>query len=252
MHEASLYEENSFITLTYAPKHLPEGGTLVPRHFQLFMKRLRKAIRPKKVRFYHCGEYGADVGRPHYHALLFGYEFPDRKAWREIRGNPVYTSVMLADVWGKGFCSIGSVTLQSAAYVARYILKKQTGDPAKAHYEKISKETGEITARIPEYTTMSRRPGIAAGWFEKFAADVYPDDFVVMGGQKYKTPRYYDKLVKATKGGDFLDAIKAQRVLEGERRKVDSSPSRLVVREKVLESKIKLLKREFEDENGDI
>ena len=79
MHEASLHDENSFLTLTYSDENLPPGGSLHLPDFQNFMKRLRKSIAPKRVRFYHCGEYGDILSRPHYHALLFGYDFDDRK-----------------------------------------------------------------------------------------------------------------------------------------------------------------------------
>ena len=44
VHEAQLYEANCFITLTYAPEHLPKNGSLVLEHFQKFMKRLRKRV----------------------------------------------------------------------------------------------------------------------------------------------------------------------------------------------------------------
>ncbi len=113
MHESTLHEENSFITLTYAPKHLPANGSLSSgkrSHLQLFFKRLRKAIYPILIRYYACGEYGEELSRPHYHALIFGYEFPDKELWKTIRGNKIYESKMLESLWGMGFCSIGDVT----------------------------------------------------------------------------------------------------------------------------------------------
>ncbi len=248
MHEASLYDENSFITLTYAPEHLPEGGTLVKADFKNFMKRLRKHIRPGKVRYFHCGEYGTELGRPHYHAILFGFKFPDEKLWKVIRKNNVYRSDLLEKIWGLGFCSIGAVTFQSAAYVARYILKKINGKQADKHYEAVDKETGELTKKIPEYITMSLKPGVGAKWFEKFSKDVYPEDFVVMNGKRFKTPRYYDKLLKASEGTEVLDVIKAAREENAKQRVADNTPGRLVVREKVQELKLRRLKRELEDD----
>jgi hypothetical protein len=248
VHEASLHEDNSFITLTYRDADLPGGGTLKKKDFQDFMKRLRKAILPKRIRFYHCGEYGEELGRPHYHALIFGYDFPDKLFWKEIRGNRAYTSKLLDDTWSKGYCSIGDVTFQSAAYVARYIMKKQAGKTAKKHYEKTDPETGEISTRYPEYTTMSLRPGIATEWFEKYGGDVFPEDFVVIEGKKYKTPRFYDKLLKASQGAEVLENVKALREINAVKRAADSTPERLRVREQVQLFKLRRLKRELEDE----
>ena len=148
MHEASLHDENSFLTLTYSDENLPPGGSLHLPDFQNFMKRLRKSIAPKRVRFYHCGEYGDILSRPHYHALLFGYDFDDRKFFAKRNENSVYTSTELSSLWPHGFSVVGSVTFESAAYVARYVMKKVTGERSLDHYGGLK----------PEYTTMSRRP----------------------------------------------------------------------------------------------
>lgn len=247
VHEASLHEDNCFITLTYAPEFLPRGATLVKRHFQLFMKRLRKQT-GAKIRYYHCGEYGDELSRPHYHALLFGFDFADKVLWKTVRGIPIYKSDLLASTWGMGFCSIGAVTFQSAAYVARYIMKKINGDLAQAHYADVDHETGEMTSKLPEYTSMSLKPGIAAEWFEQFHEDVYPHDYVVVSGKKYKTPRFYDKLIKKQKGDDFLRGIKVVREAAGMARARDSTPERLAARERVQQGKYKQLKREIIDE----
>lgn len=249
MHEASLYEDNSFITLTYNDESLPPGGTLVKKHFQDFMKRLRERIAPK-IRFYHCGEYGDDLGRPHYHALIFNFAFPDRKFWKLIRKNPAYRSQLLEQTWGQGFTSIGNVSFASAAYVARYIMKKQGGKKQHEHYQTIDEETGEISARIPEYTTMSLRPhGIGGAWFEKYQTDVYPDDFVVVEGKKYKTPSYYDRQLKRTAtGAAQLEFIKELRKENAIAREKDNTPARLAVRKKIQEYKLRQLKRELQDE----
>jgi len=253
VHEASLHEENSFITLTYRPADLPAGGSLSKgkaSHLELFFKRLRKAIYPTLMRFYACGEYGEDLGRPHYHALIFGYEFPDKELATTVRGHKIYKSAMLNHIWGKGFCSIGEVTFQSAAYVARYIMKKQSGPKSKEHYQHVDGETGEISERVPEFTVMSRRPGIAADWFAKFATDVYPDDFVTLQGKKYKTPRYYDKLLARITPGGYAEVIKLARRETAKKSAGDNTPARLAVREQVQNLKLRRLERELdEDEN---
>ncbi len=92
---------------------------------------------------------------------------------------------------------------------------------------------------------MSRRPGIGSGWFKKYKADVYPDDFIVLEGKRYKTPRFYDKLFnRETLGEEYLAVVKRRRADDAKVRKDDNTPSRLAVREEVQQSKIDRLKRE--------
>ena len=184
VHESTLHDENCFITLTYNPENLPEDGSLHKDHFQKFMKRLRKAFPNQKIRFFHCGEYGSKLGRPHYHAILFGFDFPDKELFSVSNGVRIYRSSILERLWPFGFSTIGDVTFESCAYVARYVIKKITGDKADEHYQ----------GKHPEYITMSLKPGIASGWFEKYVFDIYPHDFVVLDdGRKLKTPRFYDR-----------------------------------------------------------
>lgn len=246
-HEASLHEQNSFITLTYDNRHLPKDGALQKKHFQDFMKRLRN-YSEAKIRYFHCGEYGENFGRPHYHSILFGYDFPDKVLHKEERGNRLYTSEFLSDTWGKGHCLIGGVTFESCAYVARYITKKVTGEKAEAHYAVICEETGEITQRQPEYTTMSRRPGIARDWFEKYLTDVYPGDFVVLRDKKLKPPKYYDRLYELTSPEEH-EALKKRREKNGRKNSENNTCERLQVREQIQFEKFKLLKRGFENAN---
>lgn len=248
-HEAQMHTDNIFITLTYDNEHLPEDRSLYYPHFQLFMKRLlihgsRKLDR-HGIRFYMAGEYGETFGRPHYHACLFNYDLPDKALWRVERGNPLYTSDILSDLWGLGFCSIGAVTFQSAAYVARYIMKKVTGDAAADHYEWIDPETGEVHNRRPEFTNMSRRPGIGSTWFQKYSADVFPGDFVVMNGKKVSPPRFYTSQYEITYP-DEVARLKMARIKRAKRRAADNTPARLAVREKVLASRLNQLKRTIE------
>lgn len=162
-----------------------------------------------------------------------------------VRGNRVYHSETLERLWGHGFTSIGAVTFQSAAYCARYIMKKQTDLYAEHHYERVDPETGEIFQVKPEYTTMSLRPGIGADWFKKFGSDVFPDDFVVHDGKKYKTPRFYDVLYERAEGEKELERVKSARKRQALEHREDQTPERLAVKEKVLKSKLRLLKREL-------
>jgi len=192
LHESSLHSNNIFITLTYDNEHLPEYGTLVKKHFQDFMKRLRKKYSKKKIRYYQCGEYGENFGRPHYHAIIFNHFFPDME---KVRGKhkDLYTSEILKKIWGKGHVSIGTVNFETAAYVANYVQKKINGKNKQEHYELVDYDTGEIVERQQEYATMSRRPGIAGDWLAKYQDDVYPSDFITINGKKMKPPKAYDR-----------------------------------------------------------
>jgi len=181
-HESKLHEASSFLTLTYNEEHLPATGSLSIREVQLFLKRLRKAIEPTRVRYYLCGEYGPEFARPHYHVILFGYDFPDKTKWRKApSGHMLYRSKTLEAAWPLGHCEIGSVNSTSGAYVARYCLKKITGPPAEDHY----------SGREPEFALMSTRPGIGCGWFQRFETDAFPSAFVIVNGRKTAVPRYY-------------------------------------------------------------
>lgn len=244
VHEAQMHEENSFVTLTYDDDHLPLDRSLHLSDFQNFMKRLRKSIAPKRVRFYHCGEYGEEFGRPHYHALLFGYASPDRKFFSERGGHRVFTSDSLSKLWPFGFSVEGDVSFESANYVARYVLKKVTGEKAADHYGSLR----------PEYTTMSRRPGIGATWFQKYKNDVYPRDRVVVRGVLSRPPRFYDSLL-ARVDRSTLELMKIKREDDAMENRfweqdgviIDEQDSfRLPVKEEVKKAEITSLKRPLE------
>lgn len=215
MHEAQLHDQNCFITLTYSNSNLPEGHTLVKRDWQLFMKRLRKRLN-KPVRYMHCGEYGDETLRPHYHACLFGVDFSaDRYPHESKNGYTLYRSPTLEAIWGLGFVTIGELTFESAQYVARYVLKKRnTADYKKAAYQRVDPQTGEVWDVAPEYGTLSRggRNGRGLGyyWFERFHSDVYPRDEVIVNGKVTRPPRYYDALMKE-RDPDLVSELKAKR-----------------------------------------
>lgn len=247
MNEASLHEENCMITLTYKDKCLPEYGTLVKKDFQDFMKRLRKAISDGRVvcaagklRYFHCGEYGDKEGRPHYHALLFGFDFADKKEWSRRNGYPVWRSAVLEELWKYGQSEIGSVTFESAAYVARYVVKKMgDGIPFEDQYL-FCDEDGVVRYLQKEYTTMSRRPGIGKEWFDRFHEEVYREDGVVMRGVLSKPPRYYDGKYELI-DPDGAAAVCRKRVRC--RNRGEETPERLAVREKVAEARLSLSRR---------
>lgn len=239
VHEASLYERNCFITLTFDDSFLNEKGSLVKADFQKFMKRLRKKFSSDKIRYFHCGEYGAKGMRPHHHACLFNFDFDDKVFWSKRDNVCLYRSEILENLWPFGFCTIGDVTFDSAAYVARYILKKVLGKEAKEFY-------GD---KVPEYTTMSRRPGIGRDWFEKFKSDVYPQDLVVLrGGVRCRPPKYYDKIFDLTNPKEFA-ILKTKRSLKAFNNE-NNSPRRLLVRGACKLIKAKLLKRGVEQDEA--
>ncbi len=212
MHEASQYNDNCFITLTYDDDNLPANNSLDKTAFPKFMRRLRKKFKHQRIRYYHAGEYGDQFGRPHYHACIFNLDFPDKTPW-SLRGDQqVYRSALLEKLWPYGNSEIGSVTFESAAYVARYIMKKVLGDEtAKTlRYEHTNTTTGEITRQQPEYATMSRRPGIGKNWFDKYRCEVYAADSVIMRGKEMKPPRYYDGLYELQEP-ELMDTIKQAR-----------------------------------------
>jgi len=247
VHESQMHQDNCFLTLTYDNEHIPEGGTLVKKHFQDFMKRLRFHVEPKEIRYFHCGEYGSKTFRPHYHALIFGWDFPDKRLFQVKDGNRLYTSKQLTKIWGLGHASIGAVTFQSAGYVARYITKKITGAPAQEHYERIDTETGEIIQLQPEYVTMSRRPGIGREWFNKYGStDLhYAEDCVIIEGKRYKIPRYYDKLLEE-QDPRKLEELKESRKAYANAHPEEQTPARLKAREQFKQRQAKRLVRPLE------
>ncbi len=242
-HEASMHLHNCFITLTYDEQHLPKNGTLIVKDYQDFMKRLRHSVKPKKIRFFHCGEYGEKNGRPHYHACIFNHDFEDKTLFRKINNVPLYISNTLTQLWGKGLVSIGAVTFESAAYVARYIMKKQNGTTIESKYENIDFKTGEVITLKKEYTTMSRRPGIAHDWYNTYKDDVYPHDYLVIrNGKKIKPPKYYDSLYELDNPEQHAN-VKENRKIEGIKNADNNTYDRLRVREKIKQSKINKLPR---------
>ena len=196
MHEAQMHEENCFVTLTYADEHLPPGGSLDRRAFPLFMKRLRKANSGRRIRYYQCGEYGELGGRPHYHGCLFGIDFrDDRVHWRTSgRGDKTFRSGSLEAAWPYGQSEIGELTFESAAYVARYVVKKVRGAKRGEAYKRIDSVTGELFELEPEHATMSRRPGIGREWMERYGQETYRHDSVVMRGREMRPPSAYDRM----------------------------------------------------------
>lgn len=211
-HESLVNTPSFFLTLTYAPENLPENGSLEPDHLTKFWKDLRnhlylsalekypdltaKEVRQRTRRFsyYACGEYGALL-RPHYHAVTAGLPFPDRAHHRDDDSGTVFRSSLLEHFWPYGLSELTGVSFASAAYVAGYVYKKQSGKHAEENaYTRVDPKDGELIDVEPEFARMSRRPAIGLDWLKKYWSDVYPRDVVVLDGHESKPPRYYDRV----------------------------------------------------------
>lgn len=203
--EMRQWEHNWFLTLTYDDEHLPRNvgidtktgevidtNYLVPEDLTQFMKSLRQYWQRhydvNNIRFYACGEYGDRSQRAHYHVILFNIDIPDIEPHhKNTKGNMVFTSKIIEHIWGRGIIGIGIANWETAAYTAQYMLKKQKGKNAKSYYA-----DRHIT---PEFTRMSRMPGIAAEWYKANKDKLWQTDEIILAkGRKVKPPSYYDKL----------------------------------------------------------
>lgn len=231
--EAGEYENNMFLTLTYNPEHLPTkdtinketgelitGHPLVKEHVQKFIKRLRRQyeyhFKHTGIRYYACGEYGGKTHRPHYHLAIFNC---DATAWGDIkflqnniRGDALWTSQKIEQIWGKGFITIGDLTPQSAAYIARYMLKKQKGHGKEWYYES--------QGIVSEYNTMSCKPGLSRTWYDREKNKLWESDIIYVpqrdkAPMEVKTPAYFDKLLEVE------DPEKYKRIKEARQRKAE-------------------------------
>lgn len=255
VHESTLYTDNCFLTLTYRDEadatpeqrdsgyYLPPDGSLHKSHFQKFIKRLRKANPKRTIRYFHCGEYGDESDRPHYHACLFNIDFDDLVLYRSDEGINTYSSPTLEKLWPYGFSTVGELNFDTAAYTARYCLKKITGPQAEDHYLR-SDENGVAYWLQPEYVTMSLKPGIGRRWYDTYKDDIFPADETPVPGKGIvsKVPRYYENVL-AAEDPDQLELIKQMRkkfILE---HLEDFTPERIMDKYKVQIAKLKTNQR---------
>lgn len=257
MHEARMHEANCFLTLTYDDAHVPKDLSLRPADFTEFFKRLRERLRrnsASRIKYFMCGEYGGVLGRPHYHAIVFGY-FPVDSAFfkKSKSGYNIYTSKELDADWQRGIVFVGDVSFKSACYVARYVMKKTDQEEVKPV---LDVTTGEIIQRVNEYARMSRKPGIGRSFVQKFGGDVYNHDRVVVEGSEIPVPRYYQNLLKES-DPELFELNREKRVARGEAKQlkleqewkakglnVFDDVRRLAVEEVVKVAQIKSLTRE--------
>ncbi|QXP45051.1 replication initiator protein [Microvirus mar16] len=217
MDEASLHDKNCCITLTYEQT----DGNLSKRDFQLFMKRLRKALSPIKIRFYCSGEYGGKGNRPHYHCIIFGWYPDDLQYYFSKKGVDFYKSKFVSDIWSRGYILVSPCSYKAVKYCAKYLTK-------------LDKRIHDV----PPFTLMSRSPGIGA--------DSIKTEYAVTGqifrdGKCYQIPRYYiDKLEKA---GYNVDMIKARRRFIAQSRSDEYlDPAKLAYQRHVGNEKLKRLR----------
>lgn len=173
-HEISQHKENCFITLTYNDDNRPNG--IVKQDFQNFIKRLRKKLKHRRLRYMVSYEYGTKTNLPHMHAILFGYNPKQQKILKYHKGNALFTSKEIEKMWDKGFHSIAEANEKTAYYIASYALK---GNDKEV--------TDEATGEINEYRDcmdVSKRPAIGLKYFLKNAHQIATHGIL---------PRYYEK-----------------------------------------------------------
>lgn len=208
LYESYMHKSSCFLTLTYDEAHLPSDRQLVIRHVQLFLKRLRDYLSKRglpRIRFFGCGEYGSKNYRPHYHLLIFGYDFGISDKGRLVFsrgkcGDCYYVDETVSKLWPCGLHIIGQATYHSARYVASYIFGKLKNKADKKDFI------------VKEYVHSSRRPGIGIPWLEKNWRDVYPLDRVTFTSDNHTVkqlppPRAFDKWLSVNQPEVFKKVV---------------------------------------------
>lgn len=209
VHEADMYEKNSFITLTYSDEKL-RSSKLQYSDFQNFAKRLRDEIgyEPEnRIGYFVTGEYGEQTKRPHWHAIIFNWRPTDlTKKYTSELGHEVYESANLTRLWGNGIAELGSVTFESAGYCARYATKKLVHGYDQDHdYQPISKK--------------SSRQAIGKKFLEAYWQDIFNYGEVILrtkdGIVATTIPRYYEKWLLKHKPEEYqryVTKVKSQKM----------------------------------------
>lgn len=264
MHEARYHSENCFLTITYNDENVPQDYGLHLRHLQLFIKRFRKSLTPtgklgkgpnqhvrawrvhntRKIRFFACGEYGDLNGRPHYHAIIFGYDPPDKILHsRSPSGELIYVTARLTALWGLGYVATQDVSHKSCSYVARYVTKKiKTGnDFGASRYLRLSPVDGALHSVRPEFAVMSRRPGLGKKFADEFKSDFYPSGYLVVEGVRQSPPKFYvSQLSEAEQ-----QRLKRQARHLSLKHKPHTTTERRMARAAVRDARIKKLQRKL-------
>lgn len=280
VHESLCWSKNCFITLTVDDVHMDEvfpHGSLSKRPFQLFMKRLRKIYNGvdeclvdgklfNSIRVLYCGEYGDQLLRPHYHALLFNFDFPDKYLFTYKHGNPYYRSPTLERLWPYGFSTIGDITFNSAAYVGRYVTKKLfvndcSSQELRERYARkylYVDENGAYFEKMKEFIEFPRGFGLGRLYYDKYRNDIYNHANVDSACKIMKKgvvrifapPHYYD-VKELDKGSDFMLKLKKKRQRYAKQHQDNMTSSRLMMREDYMKELLSdCLKRSYE--TGDL
>ena len=233
VHESKQHESACFLTLTYDDLHMPVRQSLDKSRLRTFFNDLRGRLgyaKLPRIKFFAVGEYGEKKGErewnPHYHAIVFGQDFAGtiqsaRKSYKRSdeayarSGAPQWSHDLIRDVWPDGRHTVAAVSFESAAYVARYALKKVKGRDADSYYD----------GRQPEFQSTSN--GIGKTWFTQWKEDTYPSDscVVVRGDGRFievMPPRYYDRLLEKVDPSLFAK-VKASRAEAREVPTIDST-----------------------------
>ena len=245
VHESTKSTNNCFITLTYNRDNLPDNESINTRDVVLFMKRLRKRFPLTQFKTFGCAEYGEQLNRPHYHICIFGFDFPDKTFWRYSSNDwskekwQVYRSATLEKLWPFGFSEIGSLTYESAAYVARYVTKKISGKDKDEHYG----------TKLPERLIVNSK-GIGLEWLKKYHHEVLQNDGVLHKGIIQKIPRYYQKKLEEFYPSEF-ELVKNKRKDKIKEIDKDATEQRLNVRERIQNLKATKHVRSYENGEND-
>lgn len=269
MHEASFHKDNVFLTLTYDDAHLPMANaySLLDTKKTItsysktdpvtFVKDLRAWLsyhRPNtKILTFGCAEYGEKFGRPHFHLIIFGWKPEDLQFLRMSKNDwspkkwPVYKSELLKKLWPHGFHEIGTVTYESACYVARYVMKKFSGDQALLHYQPIP----HTVPLLPERPIcVSNKTGIGLSHIKKYTQEILNNDcvWIKKNGEprKLPVPRYYNaKLLEWFP--DQYRVIQQKRIANALKPNLDLTKPRMKDRTALLEHRSNQLKRSYEE-----
>ena len=175
IHEKGYWKDTSFITLTYQDDFLPRDGGLHKEHLQGFIKRLRRSLGDRQIKYFACGEYGDRFGRPHYHAIVFGLSGEDRDKVQQC--------------WPFGFTKLSAATIYRFQYVCGYVQKKLSGRASEEVYGSLQ----------PPFQLQSQ--GLGIRYFNDHKDEILRDmACYTWTGASFGVPRYYRK-----KAGDEFD-----------------------------------------------
>ena len=240
VHESKAHKRNTWVTLTYDDKNLPQFGDLKYSDFQKFMKRLRRRTRAE-IKYFVCGEYGDETQRPHYHACIFGWDAKDKYPWRKTKsGHQLFRSPFLEETWKLGNAELGELNSKTAGYTAAYSMKKIKSKP----FVHICPYTGAVTDLVQPFARMSLRQPIGYAHMDKYRDDWYPHGKVVVDGKEVTTPKAYDDRLKEI-DPLLYDEIEFERYLStADLDPKEWSRERLEVQEKVAKARVELNKRD--------